>query len=560
MLLAVAGEPALDTVAVRRRSFEIAGAPGAWPEWSRNRASAAQRDAEEESAMPGKDKSTKDDDGTGSMPNPGTGAPPPPAPAQVQHIPTPLLVPKSSKELADEQGFPETHTRVFLAVAKDRKHVILSRTPGKACEGPLREGYSAKSFHIKAKSCDWGAAAGFLCLDPFLNKSGKKGAAFNLEHNHESLTVGYDASLKADAKGQVATVTPLLVSEERAQWLHDKAPNPVDVSKGPETVKYWAATWQQGEDLSVPFLLVKDQAAGSSLWKVYYDFRALYGIAAGADFPAAPPPSLVATFLALALADAQKNAPKTALTEKEKQKVTDALGYVWKRLREEAVDPKNRPQGVAAKYEHYVPVLAMVNPHKEHDKAPFLHLNAVTGDYDLFALWPSAGNTALAGGAQANEQLDQRVVPMKPGISPEDVKKGESKSPVGAVLGNISERVQWIAQIINQEIANIPLAKKGSDASAGSETPGLPLRALVNRIYHSDEAGRPGIDAVDDAAVFTPDGKIYMICKDSGGTAAARLSALIEEWGGKGYTIFANPGWAEHLTKAAQERITWPKG
>jgi hypothetical protein len=51
-----------------------------------------------------------------------------------------------------------------------------------------------------------------------------------------------------------------------------------------------------------------------------------------------------------------------------------------------------------------------------------------------------------------------------------------------------------------------------------------------------------------------------MICKDSGGTAAARLSALIEEWGGKGYTIFANPGWAEHLTKAAQERITWPKG
>ena len=97
----------------------------------------------------------------------------------VEDIKKPVIF--SKEKLREEQGFPLEHTKAFLEVAKAEKCVILTRTPGSSCEGPLAEGYAAKSFHIKAKSCNWGATAGFLCLDPFMNKKGEAGALDNLK-------------------------------------------------------------------------------------------------------------------------------------------------------------------------------------------------------------------------------------------------------------------------------------------------------------------------------------------------------------------------------------------
>jgi hypothetical protein len=43
------------------------------------------------------------------------------------------------------------------------------------------EGYDLKVFHIKAKSCNWGPMAGFICQLPILNKYGSEKIGFNAE-------------------------------------------------------------------------------------------------------------------------------------------------------------------------------------------------------------------------------------------------------------------------------------------------------------------------------------------------------------------------------------------
>ena len=61
----------------------------------------------------------------------------------------------SNEELYQREGIPEEHSDVFLNIAKETNCVIMTRTPGKACGQLLDQGYDAKGFWIKSKSCDW---------------------------------------------------------------------------------------------------------------------------------------------------------------------------------------------------------------------------------------------------------------------------------------------------------------------------------------------------------------------------------------------------------------------
>jgi hypothetical protein len=79
------------------------------------------------------------------------------------------------------EGFPGDISEVFKSVADEKKTIIISRVPGPATLTLIDEGYDLKGYHIKAKSCDWGPMAGFLCKHPLFNKKGVNQIAGNLK-------------------------------------------------------------------------------------------------------------------------------------------------------------------------------------------------------------------------------------------------------------------------------------------------------------------------------------------------------------------------------------------
>jgi hypothetical protein len=62
-------------------------------------------------------------------------------------------------------GFPQVHINAFNTVASRNRFVISSRELNPLCTDLVLEGYAAKGFHIKAKTCDWGPMAGFVPAD-----------------------------------------------------------------------------------------------------------------------------------------------------------------------------------------------------------------------------------------------------------------------------------------------------------------------------------------------------------------------------------------------------------
>jgi hypothetical protein len=62
-------------------------------------------------------------------------------------------------------GFPQVHINAFSTVASRNHFVISSRELNPLCTDLVLEGYAAKGFHIKAKTCDWGPMAGFVPAD-----------------------------------------------------------------------------------------------------------------------------------------------------------------------------------------------------------------------------------------------------------------------------------------------------------------------------------------------------------------------------------------------------------
>ena len=409
---------------------------------------------------------------------------------------TPVAPPPITAErLRDEEGFPLVHTQAFVAEARAQEAVILTRTPGPACEGPLREGYTAKSFHIKAKSCDFGVTAGFLCLDPIMNKKGRAGALENLVQNHKSLSKAYE-------DGKTSGVIALEISDERLKWL--RGPGQKITRLDDLTTERVVAVCSE-KSVEIRYLLLRR----GERWVVYYDAGALYGL------PQNTRPT--AQHREAAQRHLLDNTPLDEKTTVDRH-TQEYFAEFWELLLANAgAAPTVRG------YEHFVPVQAMTNPHREYDPAgPEAYKNAVTGDYDLFAIWPK----------KFDPELDTRVAGMSAGLSDKLLIKREEANAVGKVMGNITERIQIIGAGLNHAM-----------------TPGA--GAKPNRVFHSDEAGRPFVHEVDSAAAFTPTGEMYMIKQ------AAELAGLIRMWGEKGWSVSINKGWAPWLASEVHKFIRW---
>jgi len=108
------------------------------------------------------------------------------------------------------------HARAFQEVADAFTCIIMSRSVNLDCTGLIAEGYASKGFKVKAKSCNWGPASGFVAADTRMSKLGlaaKKG-------QQDDITNALQAK---------AGTTPVLISDKRVQyllhWRDPKNPN-----------------------------------------------------------------------------------------------------------------------------------------------------------------------------------------------------------------------------------------------------------------------------------------------------------------------------------------------
>ena len=410
-----------------------------------------------------------------------------------------------------KQGIPQLQAEAFADIANKQNCIILSRVPGIACFDLLEAGYDAKSFHIKGKSCDWGPMSGFVCLDPLLNKSGTEGAADNAKSHKKSLTDLY-AGLSGKDKGNLASYTPSQIEQAHLDNLQTQGLIKVEA----EGKDYLLGTAEKGNlKFSIMFKnhgkkQRNNEPGDITLWSLYYCLEEAYGLRSSDK---------------LDLVSAFANNLKGLFSSKkgddpDYQKDITAGKASYEHVAEKLLKAVEK-LGIIVKEKRYVPIFAMTNPNLQYDQGDYR--NAITGDYDLFAVWPK--------GADAT---DKRVAGMKADTKNNDIVKDEEASSIGKTVGNISERIYTIAQSINSA-----MGEKYYYGPNGTINP--------NRVYHSDEGGRPFVKSIDlPVAVFAPAayGSTGFIVKEVG-----NLAECIEEYAKQGHTIFINKGWRDILAK-----------
>ena len=371
-------------------------------------------------------------------------------------------------------GMPERHKDAFLQVARDQRAVIMVRATGPTCHGLLAEGYDTKGYRIHGKSCDWGPMAGFVMRDPRLNKYGRAKAQFNREKHHEALDVDHEN------QGWRAATTPLKISSARIDWL--VANDYIQIQ--PKISRYMQrydgfASHPLGDKFF--YTLIRDR--GDGLWHACFD--------------------------------------------------NSRGGFqTWSQERGNTVVQYYQ----SAKYgRSYEPMLAMTNPpqHRQFQNREH-HLNAITGDYDLFAVWPFVGGRD---GYDASAYgLDHRPLGTVRGSnSPaeranvDNLERHAARTRTGAwqgtKLGNITPRMYMICQLIN---------------------------SIVGRqvLWHSDEAARPFLDDVDLPIIaLTPAGNYFGI------ETIFDFKVFISYCDGAGINVTLSNAWAQDPTARKPNRL-----
>lgn len=342
----------------------------------------------------------------------------------------------------DRIGMPDSHAEQFSLIAQNERCVIMSRAPGPKCLQLLEQGYDTKGFRVHGKSCDWGPMAGFVLRDPKLNKKGLDNEGFNRREHAEAMG-------DTNHAGWSAGVTPLKLYQQRVDWL---LANGLQVNAMGADIILGTANHNTG--IHFAYALIKEQVGGQGVWGVYFD--------------------------------------------NSKSPYRQEVGPASRSYRRESAwnifDTR------------FEAMLAMTNPsgHASWPAGDFR--NAITGDYDLFAVWPMAdaydpegADRRLFGTAQARTD--------NTGANPLIDQMEHDFTRVGAhaqatKIGNITNRIYLICQLLNSAI--------GQAHSATSIPQGPhPKR---NVCWHSDESARPGVDDVDLPLIaFAPSGAEFGI-------------------------------------------------
>jgi Anthrax toxin LF subunit len=154
-------------------------------------------------------------------------------------------------------GFPPAHIEAFKRIAKEMKMVISSRELNPCCTDLVLESYAAKGFHIKAKTCDWGPAAGFVVEDYRFIKG-----STSFEKQKSSLEAAFHDG---------AVAMPLFISGERFTALKERG-IVKEVSTDGNRTKVTAHS--DKENRAYNFVLVKSagvKGGSATMWGVCYD-------------------------------------------------------------------------------------------------------------------------------------------------------------------------------------------------------------------------------------------------------------------------------------------------
>lgn len=203
--------------------------------------------------------------------------------------------------------------------------------------------------------------------------------------------------------------------------------------------------------------------------------------------------------------------------------------------------------GATVKYDtkwgrHYEPLLAMTNP-SGHRTFPGEHyLNAITGDYDLFAVWPYVSSYDPEG-------ADHRPLGTTRGVTEEerrrinklerDFTKPRRHETLGqgTKLGNITDRIYMVCQMLNSVIGAKSINPWGS----------FPRR---NVLWHSDESARPFLEDVDLPIIaFTPKGN------ELGITTIEDFKLYIGFCCKEGIKVTLSSAWTQDPTPEFQNRL-----
>lgn len=348
-------------------------------------------------------------------------------------------------------GMPALHGQAFQRISDYTRCVIASRAVGKWATGLLLESYATKGFHNKAKSCPWGPMAGFVLADPRFTKNPDRAKQRK-------------ALVKTVRDG--ATETPLFISDKRLQDLKGPLARIRQTGGAGRELTYRAS---DPVGKSMDFVLRKTSEApgadGQELWAVLY-----------------------------------------ASHEKRLSNIGRPVDN----------NTSNWPERLGAlnqgSEDGLLPVMAMIDPACPAEVRG-TYRAATTGDYDLFAVFPSRRGFSP-------KRLDRRMVPdsdrFRQGI--ETFSKYESRD-----RGNLTRRIDEIRQLINGAVRAV--GYRGGDV-----------------VHHSDEAGRPLVTDIDFPFIAFVPGIKSPYCVESVDGFKQFIGLLRGQ-----YVLSMNPGWFRQL-------------
>lgn len=327
-----------------------------------------------------------------------------------------------------ETGMPQRHARAIQDVADRTLHAIMFRAVGSQSTKLLEEGYAAKGFRIDTKSCDWGPMRGFVCVDPRLSKVG--GVADKVVANRAYTTEALHGGVRADALGGLDLDAVGGIHGHMADWMAGTKPVVISLERYIElsggaligatdgTGRIRGVSTDSTNVVRFPWMLIPiDQCM----------MNPTFAAACGT-----PPIGGYGVFV---------------------DHTNEMFPFV-----------QERPEGVTGlRVDGFDAVLGLINP----DTAHYGYRALVTGDYDLFGVWPPIPSKDTF---RMRNDYDVRIVDQYAAEQPGTT---IAHTYQHYKLGNITPRLQLVKVLLNTALIG------------GSGYPG------GNLVHHSDEIGNP---------------------------------------------------------------------
>jgi hypothetical protein len=406
------------------------------------------------------------------------------------------------------EGFPPKMMISFAETATNLDCVVTSRTPEGPAGGLIDEGHDLKGYEIKSKSCTWGPMAGFLCKLPPLNKYGSGKIKYNYGYLRSFYTKWTPERKTFDDLFQ-----PIQISNERKIELFANKNNIFDLgNKGEAYIELGnnaiygicsSGEKAKGEDkIRMEYYLEKDTKL--DIWSIYH----------GVIFYLKEKKEIHYTgnegekFF---IKDTDKN--KLIIDKIVKPALGSKIILAEETDKKKITEIRNLNKFQTATF-IFNKIEGAKNIYPPYAKSDILYKNCVTGDYDLFACWPTLEYPLQELIRISEYKLDEE----NSSIAPKTKHFLGYGKPLTLSMGPISifdniyiEFIPGIPIIEKLEIDNKGNINELTEkvASMLNSCAGMRLKidnTYPNRAFHNDEGGRPLIDDIEfPVAYFIPD-------------------------------------------------------